>query len=330
MSETITLDGAPPASVAKPSVRDVPLAIFASVMGVTAVGLCWRAATPAAGVPAAIGEGLLGLGALHFVLAATLYGAKLARHRDAVVADACHPVRGGFLGLISISLLLVAKATMPWSGAVGLALGVAGMLYNVAVTVFLFARWIARDHGPEHLAPTWLIPAVANLLVPFVGLGALPSDVAWFFFAVGIVGWLPLLPVVLGRLYQGPALPEKLRPTIYIMVAPPAVAFLSYSGLVGALDGIARILFYTALALMLLMLALAAWLARPPFALSWWAFTMPSAAVILATFRYDALTDNAVLRGLALIALLAVTALVVFVAARTVSLAGRGRLFVVD
>jgi tellurite resistance protein len=327
MSETMTFRRAPDAVVPNAWVRHTPLAIFASVMGVTAVGLCWRVAGPAAGVPSAIGEAILALGALHFLLAAVLYGTKLTRHHDAVAADACHPVRGGFLGLISISLLLLAKAAMPWSSVAGLALAIAGMLFNLGVTVFLFARWIARDHGPEHLAPTWLIPSVANLLVPFVGLGSVPPEVTWFFFAAGVVGWLSLLPLVLGRLYQGPALPEKLRPTIHVMVAPPAVAFLSYSGLIGAIDGVARILFYTALVLMLLMLALAPWLARSPFAISWWAFTMPSAAVILATFRYDALTENPLLRALAVTALLAVSALVVFVAYRTVSAAGRGRLF---
>jgi tellurite resistance protein len=99
---------------------------------------------------------------------------------------------------------------------------------------------------------------------------------------------------------------------------------------VGAVDGVARVLFYMALALMLVMLALARWRSRPPFGLSWWAFTMPSAAVILATFRYDSLTDNALLRGLAMVALLALSALLGVVAYRTLSAAGRGRLFVAE
>jgi tellurite resistance protein len=331
MSDTIALQAAPAAVVTTAWGRHTPLAIFASVMGVTAVGLCWRAAASATGVPAVIGEALLAAGALHFVLAATLYGAKLARYRQAVVADARHPVRGGFLGLISISLLLLAKAALPWSAVIGVTLAALGMLFNLGVTVLLFGRWIADDHGPEHVAPTWLIPSVANLLVPFVGLGgAVPSEVAWFFFGVGMAGWVPLLPLVVGRLCQGPKLPEPLRPTIHVMVAPPAVAFLSYSGLVGAVDGVARVLFYMALALMLVMLALARWRSRPPFGLSWWAFTMPSAAVILATFRYDSLTDNALLRGLAMVALLALSALLGVVAYRTLSAAGRGRLFVAE
>ena len=105
--------------------------------------------------------------------------------------------------------------------------------------------------------------------------------------------------MLLHRVVFLPALPEKLMPTFFIFIAPPALAFLAYVGLTGAVDPFARVTYYTALFLTLLLLLQSPRFARLPFALSWWAYSFPVAAVTVATRVMHARTGLAFFEVLA-------------------------------
>ena len=75
----------------------------------------------------------------------------------------------------------------------------------------------------------------------------------------------------------------RLTPTLFILLAPPSVGFIAYLQLIGSLDAFARILYYTALFLSLLLASNALRFLRIPFFISAWAYSFPLAALTIAT-----------------------------------------------
>ncbi|MEJ2118863.1 MAG: C4-dicarboxylate ABC transporter, partial [Alphaproteobacteria bacterium] len=145
----------------------------------------------------------------------------------------------------------------------------------------------------------WFIPAVGNVLVPIAGVPLGYTEVSWFFFSVGMVFWLILMTLIFNRLVFHNPMPERLLPTTVILIAPPAVGFVAYTGLVGGIDPFARVLFYAAVLFALIVLTQLPKLARLAFGISWWAYSFPIAALTVATFIYAEMTASAFHRNAA-------------------------------
>jgi tellurite resistance protein len=91
------------------TLRGLPLGLYGMVMGLTGLGLAWRAAL----APAWVSEPWIALGAAVFALLATLHVAKLFRHPDAVRAELANPALLGFCGALPVALSLVAAGLAP-------------------------------------------------------------------------------------------------------------------------------------------------------------------------------------------------------------------------
>jgi len=50
-------------------------------------------------------------------------------------------------------------------------------------------------------------------------------------FAVGFILWCVLFTVIMNRIIFHNPLPQKLLPTLFILIAPPAIGFISYTTL---------------------------------------------------------------------------------------------------
>jgi len=107
-------------------------------------------------------------------------------------------------------------------------------------------------------------------------------------------------------------------------VAPPLAAMVSWQSLPGAASApVSRVLFAAAMIFLTLLLAQAARLRRLPFAVPYWAYTFPTAAVAVAAL---ALTEHTTVMAydVVAVALLALaTTLVLFVSALTARAAAR-------
>ncbi len=75
--------------------------------------------------------------------------------------------------------------------------------------------------------------------------------------------------IIFNRIIFHMPLPVKLLPTLFILIAPPAVGFLSYINLTGELDAFAHVLYNFALFLTILLLSQLPRFARLPFFISW-------------------------------------------------------------
>lgn len=308
---------------------NMPVGLFAAGMGLAGLGLAWRKASHAFawnGWPAQVGEGVLAFAALAFFVVAVTFAFKAIRHGDTVRKDFAHPVTSNFFAAISIGIMLFASAALPYSAALAETLWLSGAGLHFILTLILMSRWVAVDHDIPHLSPAWFMPAVGNIIAPLMGMRFGFVELSWFLFSVGFVMWIVLFTIVMYRIVFHPPMPARLSPTLFILIAPPAVGFISYTVLAGGIDAVARVLFYFALFLATLLACRPRLFTGLPFAPSWWAYTFPLDALTLAALGYH--EAQAALPAAIPLALLGVSSVVVlYVTVRTVRAAIDGSLF---
>ena len=278
---------------AEPRLKHFPISFFALVMGLSGLTLATERLEKTLGVAHGISLLLLVVAALVFAVLAVFYGLKVVRYFDAVKWEWNHPVRIAFFPAVSISIILLATAALPFSARVAFVWWTIGATLHLIGTLSVVSAWIShRTFETPHLNPAWFIPAVGNVLVPLVGGQFGYVEMSWFFFAVGLTFWIVLLTLVFNRLIFHAPLPERLFPTLVILIAPPAVAFVSYLRLENELDPFARILYYAAVLFFLVLVIQLPRLIRLPFALSWWAYSFPLAALTVATLLMAEKTNS--------------------------------------
>lgn len=285
-------------------------------MGLAGLTLAWQKAHAVLGAPLIISAGLRGVVSALFIVLLIIYGLKALRYPQAIGMEARHPIRINFFPTVSISLLLLAIAYLETAPQAAFWLWVAGAILHLGFTLAIFGSWIHHTHYDiKHANPAWFIPVVGNIIIPVAGVRLASPELSWFFFSIGLVFWMVLLTIVLYRLFFHEPLPVRLAPTLFILLAPPSVGFIAYIGLTGELDAFARILYYTALFLALLLASNALRFLRLPFFISAWAYSFPLAALTLATLIMGARLPGSVfaLIGVGLLALLSlVVAVLVF------------------
>jgi tellurite resistance protein len=286
-----------------------PAAFFAMIMGLLGLVLALQKASHVVPTLAPAAPVVLALAALLFVVIAFFYGLKAVRYPHAVREDFAHPVRLHFVPTFSISLVLFAIALSQTAPDVAHPLLLVGAALHLLLTLVVLNEWINKEHFQvPHLNPAWFIPIVGNLLVPIAGMNFGYVNLSWFYFSIGIVFWIVLFTIIINRVLFHAPLPARLAPTLFIMIAPPAVGFLAYLKLQGTLDSFGRVLFGFAAFLTLFLATQAARLARMRFFLSWWAYSFPLAAMTVASFAMSEISaqQGFAWGGLGLLAVLAV------------------------
>ena len=240
-------------------------------------------------------EGILQLGntastylllavALIFILLTIFYSAKLILHFPAVRDEANNPVRLNFFPTFSISLLLLSTAFLEVNHDISMYLWVAGTTLQFIATVVILSLWVRQTSFElTHYNPAWFIPIVGNIIVPIAGVTHFSPELSWFFFSIGIVFWILLFAIFLYKIIFTRPLQEKMLPTFFILIAPPALGFISYVKLTGSIDSFAKILYYLALFLAIFLFAQIRMFVKIRFYLSWWAYSFPLASLTVAT-----------------------------------------------
>jgi tellurite resistance protein len=264
--------------------ENFPISFFAMVMGLAGLTIAWQKAQHLLGTDLHISPAMAGATAAVFAGLVLVYSAKLLRHRQAVFAELHHPIKLNFFPAISISLLLLAIVFLPLHPEVSRPLWLLGTLAHLLLTLYVVNVWFHHEHFEvHHINPAWFIPAVGNVLVPVGGVPLGYVEVSWFFFSVGMLFWVMLMTIIFYRVLFHHPIDRKLMPTLFILIAPPAVGFIAYLRLAGELDAFARILYYSGLFLTLLLFSQASRFLRLGFFLSWWAYSFPLAAISIAS-----------------------------------------------
>jgi tellurite resistance protein len=309
MSETLTL-----VAPGRPLLDYLPIGLFGSVMGLTGLSVAWRLAAIRYGLPEGIALGIGGVAAVAFVLVLAGYAVKLVTAFAAVRAEFRHPIAGNLFGTALISLLLLPIVLEPFAHRLAQVLWVLGAVGMVFFGWLIVSRWMSDRQQVAHATPAWIIPVVGLLDVP-LALPALgfPSmqELMVFTLAVGLFFAVPLFTLIFSRLVFEPPMPDALKPTLLILVAPFAVGYSTYTVTAGQTDLFAEALYM----LMLFILAVLIGQLRNlpsccPFRVSWWAVSFPLAASSIASLRFAAARPG-LLTDVVALALLALATLVI-------------------
>ena len=265
----------------------VPASFFGVVLGLIGLGNAWRAATRVWKLPPAVGEVVMLLGVVVWAVVAVLYAMKWQTSRAEAQAEWEHPVLCCFVGLAPVSTMLVGLAVLPYSNAAAVVLFWVGAVGQLGFAVYRTGRLWTGGRDPLTTTPVLYLPTVAGSFVSAIVAGALGwTDLGRLFFGAGLFSWLALESVIIGRFYFQAEMPIALRPTFGIQLAPPAVGCVAYLAVTsGPPDWFSEALLGYGLLQALILARLVPWIARQPFAPSYWAFTFGAAALSLGSLR---------------------------------------------
>lgn len=282
-----------PHSVESNRLKFYPVMMFAIVMGVSGLTIAYQKAAEFIGFPHYIGYYMMYIALGLFAVISLVYLIKFAAYPKAVMNEWKHPVRINFFSAISISMLMLAIITRHDFHTMGAWFWYAGTALHTFMTLYTISFWIGHNQEIAHSNPAWFIPIVGNILVPVGGIGLAPHSFLMYYFSVGFFFWIIFLAIVLNRVIFHHQLAQKFLPTLFIMLAPPAVGFIAYFKLFHTVDTFAHFIYSIALFFTFMLAFMFKRFLGLKYFISWWAFIFPLAAMaIAAMLMYHKMHDN--------------------------------------
>ncbi len=260
-----------------------PIMMFAIVMGLSGLTMVYKRLNEVLSFPSFISTLMIVVTSLVFLTILYFYTLKIIKHKNEVKKEFIHPVRINFFAASSISTLLLSMIYRHNIDEVSFILFIIGAVFHIFFTFYTIKFWINNNLEMQHSNPAWFIPIVGNLIVPIAGKGFVDDSILYFYFSIGIFFWIILFSIILNRIIFHNQFAPKFMPTLFILIAPPAIGFISYIKLSGNLDFFAQILFNLGLFFTILVFVMYRNFINIKFFISWWAFTFPMAAITLST-----------------------------------------------
>jgi len=309
-----------------PWLARLPAALFAIPVGLFGLAAAWRRARGYGwSIAEPVGAALAWTAVAILVVLLALYAAKCLRHPRVIGTEFANPVAGSLMALIPLALMLATvcfgvAGDGAWLALVLFALTLQGIVAMRVVSILATGTLPAAA-----VTPALYLPPAAGGFVGAMALSTLgyPGWAA-LLFGMGLVGWALLEVRVLNRLFEGP-MPEALRPTIGVELAPPSVATLAAGTIWPILPGDVLIVgLGVAAGPIVAVMARYKWWHNVPFSIGFWSFSFPLAALAGAVVEVVRRGGWPPLVGG--IALAVASAVIAVLAVRTLALLARGRL----
>jgi tellurite resistance protein len=303
----------------------VPPSLFGIPIGLAGLATAWRAAGAKLGTPTAVPDAIDILAVIMLLVLGWLYAAQGPRR---MLADTRDPVQAPFLALPAITAMMLAAALASVSFAAGRVLVLIFLAVTIAVAGWLGGQWIAGDLALASVHPGYYLPSVAGGLVGAITLSEVHlHGLAEAAFGLGILSWLILGSVVLGRLITTKRLPAALQPVTAIELAPAALAGVAWFALAAGrgITVIAAAIGGYLVLMALVQLRLIAVYRNLRFSPGFWAFTFPYAIAITCALDWITRTDPPGATGYAIAAIAAITLFIGAIALRTLIAIARGQ-----
>ena len=271
------------------NLKDLPIGAYGAVMGIAGLGLTARAAAPlfpgVVRAPAYVTEPIVLLGLVALAILLPAYLLKIFRHPKAVKEEFTNPATLGFCAALPVGMTLVAGGVAPYFSLFANILWWSGAALLVAMQVWGVARVLQGGIELAQINGGWLILFVGGIVVPGGGIALGHYEAARFLYGASAAATPIVMGLVFYRAALGPALPEVLRPSWFILLVPPSLIYAHGLVLYPGLAFLDNLLFLGAV-LAAGLLIYARGFARWRFGVPWWAFTFPLDAFAYAAARY--------------------------------------------
>ena len=305
-----------------------PITAFSIVMGLSGLAIVFSKFYHMQWLPKYFYDIILFFTSSLFLILSFLYGLKAIRHFDEVKTDFKHPIRVNFFSAISISMLLLSIAFMAYWPFLSLVLWWAGTILHTIFMFYTIGFWIQHNFEIHSMNPAWFIPVVGNMLVPIAGVEYMPKAFSFFYFGVGIFFWIILFAIFLNRAIFHHQLAKKFIPTLFILIAPPAIGFIAYIRIAQSWDSFAIFMLFMAYFFVGLVLFLYKSFKNLQFFISWWAFTFPLMAITIASVVAYQISSQNIFKYLAFLLFGLALFTVVFVTWKTIGKIRQGEICV--
>lgn len=310
------------------SIKNLPVNLFASVMGIAGLSIAWRQASQEFGVTPLISAAAGILAIIVFLVLSAGYLVKAIQHPDTVRAEFRHPVAGNFFGTITIAILLLSSVVAQLNQPLAQVIWIAGTIATIALCFTIASRLLQGKIDAGHAVPAWFIPGVATLDIAVAG-GGMPMpwahEVNLFALAVGTMIALLFFTMIMSRMIHHEPLPAGMVPSLLILMAPFEVGFLAYTNFTQRVDTFSGLLFYFGL-FIFLTLAPKVFRKGIPFASGWWAISFPMAALASAALKYSMFVQAWPVTVIAIILLAMLSIAIVVLLVRTLHMLLNGKL----
>ena len=267
----------------KEKIQYFPITAFSIIMGLSGISIAFAKFYHMQWLPRIFYDTFLFFTLGLFLFFVFMYGKKAILHFEEVKTDFNHRIRINFFSAITISFLLLSIAFMFYWPILSLVLWWIGVLSHTIIMLYTISFWIQHNFEIHFMNPAWFIPVVGNILVPVAGVEYMPKLFSFIYFAIGFFFWIILFAIFLNRAIFHHQMPQKFIPTLFILIAPPAIGFIAYIRIAQSWDGFALFLLFIAYFFTVLLLFLYKSFVKIRFYISWWAFTFPIMAITIAS-----------------------------------------------
>ncbi|MDU4093307.1 MAG: dicarboxylate transporter/tellurite-resistance protein TehA [Pantoea sp.] len=309
---------------------NLPTSYFGMVLGIIGTGFSWRYAASIWPVSAIPGILLISMAIAIWAVLAGLFLTRLMFHPQSVLDEIRHPIKSSFVSLFPATTMLVSIGVTPWFYKAGFVLFVIGAVIQLAYASWQGAGLWRGNHPATAATPGLYLPTVANNFISAMACGALGfHDLGLLFLGAGVISWLTLEPAILHRLRSAGEMPQEVRPSLGIQMAPAFVAcsaWLSVNG--GEADAFAKMLFGYGLLQMFFMIRLFRWYGNQPFNPAFWSFSFGVSSLANTALHLGHSAPGGILHALSIPLFVGANLVIAFLMLRTLLLLLQGKLIV--
>ncbi|YAF36959.1 C4-dicarboxylate transporter [Klebsiella pneumoniae] len=230
--------------------QTVSFDLYSSVMGITGLGLVWRAAAKTYDVSALPGEVFLATGLAVFLVLTGIQLLRLVFCRQIILAEWHSRASKNFFCAATISGFLLAMGLLPYSILLAKVLWIAAVAAQIFFLTCTFRRWLIDQLDTHEISPVWLIPMVGNASPAFAGVDLGFPGLSKMLLFSALLCWALFMPLILWRIvFVRPVTPQKAMPGLAIMVSAPAVIAVGLYCIYGGMNDVIEFMAWTALSL---------------------------------------------------------------------------------
>lgn len=213
-----------------------------------------------------------------------------------------HPIKNNYIGLLGATMILNATTINTYYPILGKSLFFLGLIIQLGYGILFTEQTWKNDHEFNLITPSLYLPTVAGNFIAAMVAGIFQyNTLGYFFLGIGFFSWIALESIILNRL-KTEKLPVEFKPTLGIMMAPPAIASAAYLALnFSEINILITCILGYAFFHLLIFLKIFFSILKEPFNLSFWAFSFGLTTITNVTIQYSKKTNTLYFNDLAII-----------------------------